>query len=234
MVKLKFEDISAELDTILKSKRSFWSLGAICHMDYDDVCQIIRLHVYQKFSQWHQDQPFAPWAARIINNQITNLREKHYGKFAPPCRTCEFDLGGDRCEFTSCGMKTSECPKFAEWQQKKEEAYHLVLATSSDESYAEDPGGEGRIKIESSLTPDYFAASSRLHSLMQRDMSEREKKIYRLLFIENRSDEFVARELGWKSSEKGKPPGYRRISGFKKSFKDKAKKILKDLDIFEE
>lgn len=234
MVKLKFEDISAELDSILKSKRSFWSLGAICHMDYDDVCQIIRIHIYKQFAKWDQNRSFSKWAKEVVNNQISNLKEKHYGKFAPPCRTCEFDLGGDRCEFTTCGMKTSECSKFAEWQQKKEEAYRLVLATSADESYSEDPGGEGRIKIESNESPDYVSASARLHYLMQVDMTDKEKKIYRLLFIENRTDEFVARELGWKTTEKGKPPGYRRISGFKKTFKDKAKKILKDLDIFEE
>ena len=118
MVK-KFDDIIGELDSILRGKRSFWNLEAICHVSYEDICQIIRLHIHTKFEQWNQDLPFSGWAAEIVSNQIANLKEQYYGKFAPPCRTCHHDLGEKLCEKNPSGLKCAECLDFAKWERKK-------------------------------------------------------------------------------------------------------------------
>lgn len=231
-IKKKFEDIVGELDLILRGKRGFWNLEAICHVSYEDVCQIIRLHVYSQFDQWNQELPFHPWAARLINNQISNLKEQYYGKFAPPCRKCDDDLGSNLCGRTESGIKCSECPFFAKWEQKKEAAYRVILAESADKAYYEDEDGEGRIKIEAAQSPDYFLASSRLHQMVMNGLNDKMKKVYRLLYIENRSDDYVAKEMGFKTNEKGKRPGYRSIWGMKREIVARAKEIMKETDIF--
>ncbi len=227
-----FEDVVLELDDILKSKRSFWNLEAVSHIDYDDISQIIRLHIHAKFNQWDQKDPFKPWASKIVNNQISNLKEKHYGRFAPPCRTCEHDLGENRCAFTSCGVKTEECPELSKWQKSKESAYRMLLAESSDKAYVDDPEGESRIKIQSAPDLDYFKASDKLHVLMLKGLNEKSQKMYRLLFIESRSDDYISKEMGYKTSEEGMKPGYRQISSMKKMLIARAKKIMKENDVF--
>lgn len=229
-----YEDKSKEIDSILHSKRSFWTLDAISHIGYDDVCQIIRIHIHAKFEQWKQNEPFAPWASRLINNQIINLKTKFYGKHAPPCVQCEFNLGGGQCSFTSSRQTDSECEKFKKWKLKKESAYRIMLAESTDKSYDEDPDGEGRITVESPAAPDYVRASERLHFLVMDNLDDGKKDLYRWFFIENRSDAFIAEKMGFKTTEKNKTPGYKQISNLKKSLIDRAKKIMSEIDIFSE
>lgn len=233
MTKLEsFSDKLREIDQILSQKRSFWTLDAIAHLDYQDICQIIRIHLFNKFDQWNQEKPFGPWAASLINNQIINLRQKYYGKFAPPCKGCDYNMGEDKCALTGSGFKTEECEMFAKWEKKKKDAYRLLLAESTDKSYDEDPEGEGRIRIEAPLARDYQRASEKLHGLIFASLNEKMSKIYRWLFIEHRSDDYVALELGYKGIENGKRTRYKQIENIKKILVEKAKSIMAENDIF--
>ena len=229
-----YEDKSSEIDSILLSKKSFWTLDAISHIGYDDVCQIIRIHIYNKFEQWKQTEPFAPWVSRLINNQIINLKTKFYGKHAPPCSTCEFNLGNGQCSLTISKIADSECEKFRKWKIKKESAYRIMLAESTDKAYDEDPDGEGRIRIESQISPDYVRASEKLHFLVMEKLDSNKRDLYKWFFIENRTDSFVAEKMGFKTTEKNKSPGYKQISNLKKSLIERAKKIMSETDIFSE
>ena len=47
-MKEAFEDKREDLDQLLLKYRPKWQLSALAWLDYDDVCQIIRLHVYNK------------------------------------------------------------------------------------------------------------------------------------------------------------------------------------------
>lgn len=227
-----YEDCSLEIDSILASKRSFWTLDSISNVDYDDISQIIRIHIHNKFDQWNQDFPFAPWAAKLINRQIINLKKKFYGRLAPPCQTCEFNIGGGQCSFTPSGGKTSECPKFAKWEVTKGVGYKMLLAESTDKAYDSDPEGESQITLESSYSPDYAAASDRLHQLVMAGLPAKMQKLYRWLYIEHRSDEFISKAMNFKTTEEGKLPGYRQITNIKKVLVGRAKEIMKDIDIF--
>ena len=55
-------------------------------MDYDDVSQIIRLHIYKKWDMYDPAKPLAPWLNRIITNQIKN--------FNLPLVVCRSKSGG--------------------------------------------------------------------------------------------------------------------------------------------
>ena len=233
MIKVKtYEDCQEEIDSILSSKRSFWTLDSISQVGYDDVSQIIRIHIFTKFDQWNQTLPFSPWAASLINRQIINLKKKFYGRLAPPCQTCEFNIGGGQCSFTKSGGKTSECSKFAKWEVSKGVGYNMLLAESTDKAYDSDPEGESRITLESKESPDYAAASDRLHQLVMTGLTPKMQKLYRWLYIEHRSDEFISEAMKFKTSEEGKLPGYRQITNIKKVLINRAKTIMKDIDIF--
>lgn len=228
-----FEDVQAEIDSILASKRSFWNLNSISHVDFDDICQIIRVHIFTKFDQWNQDLPFTPWANKTVSRQIINLKKKYYGRLAPPCQGCQFNMGGGQCSFTKSGSKSSECPDYAKWEITKGVGYKLLLAESTDKAYDSDPDGESQITLESNNSPDYAAASDRLHQLVMAGLPAKMQKLYRWLYIEHRSDEFISQAMNFKTSEEGKLPGYRQITNIKRVLIGRAKEIIKEIDIFE-
>ena len=49
-----FEDKIEEIDQLLDVNRSKWQLDAIQWFDYDDVKQIIRIHINEKWDLWIQ------------------------------------------------------------------------------------------------------------------------------------------------------------------------------------
>ena len=51
-------------------------------------------------------------------------------------------------------------------------------------------------------------------------------------FIKNVSDAEIAKEMGYKTTEKGRKAGYKQIKNLKKQFKARAVSILKNKDIF--
>ena len=52
-----------------------------------------------------------------------------------------------------------------------------------------------------------------------------------MLFIQNKSDEDVAKFLGFKTSERKRSAGYKQIKNLKKIFQAKAREIIKEKDI---
>ena len=55
--------------------------------------------------------------------------------------------------------------------------------------------------------------------------------IYQLLFIENKTEEEVAKKMGYRTNEKGRKAGYKQIKNLKKTFKQKILSILEKKDI---
>ena len=52
-----------------------------------------------------------------------------------------------------------------------------------------------------------------------------------MLFIENISEDEVAKSLGYKTNEQGRTAGYKQIKNMRKFFKEKVLKIIKNNDI---
>ena len=223
---VKFEDKINEIDLLLNQKRGFWNLESIAHVSYEDICQIIRTHIFIKFASWKQELPFIPWAATIINNQLINLKKRYYGKMAPPFRECVYDNGGNPCG------ECEDCADYAKWQKNKQSGYNLLLAESINKSFDNDPEGMPRMDLPSKDEPDYLSATDKLHILMLKGMAEEMSQIYRWIFIESRPDQYVAERLGLQGQPAGKRIRYRQIENIKKRLTIKAKGILANTDIF--
>ena len=71
--KPKFEDVIEKIDTEILKRRGKWNLTILSWMDFDDVSQILRIHIYKKWHLYDPEKPLAPWLNRIITNQIKNL-----------------------------------------------------------------------------------------------------------------------------------------------------------------
>ena len=45
--KPKFEDFIGQIDIEIKKRKSKWNLTALSWMDFDDVSQILRIHIFK-------------------------------------------------------------------------------------------------------------------------------------------------------------------------------------------
>lgn len=224
----KYDVIEEEL----RKRRGKWFLTSLAWIDFDDVKQIIRTHLYKKWDQWDQSRPLKPWLNRIISNQLKNILRNYYSNFAKPCLSCPFNQSGvseegevGLCGFTASGTQCGECPLYAKWEKTKKAAYDIKMAVTLD----------AHMHQLQETTSDSFQieeAEKKLHEEMKLVLSAKNYSIYKMLFIKNMADEEVAKELGYRTTEKGRKAGYKQIKNLKKQFKQKAEKILKTKDIF--
>ena len=220
-----FDSQREDLEELLKKYRPKWQLSALAWIDYDDVCQIIRLHIYKKWDLWDQSRPFKPWASMIISNQIKNLIRNNYSSFAKPCLRCPHNMGSTSCELTKSKEQDETCPDFAKWKKKKERAFNIKLPLALEEGVS-----TGVATLKDFV--DYKNASNKLHGLVMEQLNEKHKKIYYMLYIENIDENDVAKKFGFKAdSAKRKKPRYKQIANLKKKFYNLAVKIMKDHDI---
>ena len=68
-----FEDHIDLIDNEIRKRKGKWNLTAITWIDFDDVSQIIRIHIYKKWNLYDSSKPLIPWINRIISNQIKNI-----------------------------------------------------------------------------------------------------------------------------------------------------------------
>ena len=220
-----FDSQRDALEELLKKYRPKWQLSALAWIDYDDVCQIIRFHIYKKWHLWDQRRPFKPWASMIISNQIKNLIRNNYSSFAKPCLRCPHNMGATTCDWTKSREQDESCPLFSKWRKKKERAFNIKLPLALEEEV-----GQGTTSLRDFV--DYDKASERFHRLVMEQLNDKHKKIYFLLYVEHIDENEVAERFAFKAdAAKRKKPRYKQIANLKKKFYNIALKIMKDHDI---
>ena len=66
---------------------------------------------------------------------------------------------------------------------------------------------------------------------MEKILKPIEWKVYKLLYIEHKSDEEAAKSMGYRTSEKNRIPGYKQIKNNKKSIIEKVRRVLEKGEI---
>jgi len=219
-----FEEKSDIIAKAINKKRNKWHLSAIAWMDFDDVSQIIKLHIYKKWSMWDQDKPLEPWIGRIISNQLKNLVRNNYTNYTRPCMTCPHNLGEDLCSISKNGFQNSSCALYLKWERTKKAGYDLKMPLTIENHKQE---------IEDRLDSGYFSIESIeiLNVEMKKHLTTKQYDAYIMLFFESKDEEDVAKFMGYKTSEKNRMIGYKQIKNLKKLFKEKALEILNNKDI---
>jgi DNA-directed RNA polymerase specialized sigma24 family protein len=221
----KFEDFLPIIDLEIAKRRHKWSLTSIPWMDFDDVSQIIRVHIHKKWHLYNPLKPIQPWLNSIITNQIRNLIRNIYSNFARPCLKCQAARENNGCEIyvTQC----ADCPLYARWKERKEPATHIKLPVSIENHSQE-------VSSMFDESKDMTNQIQLLHDKMKEVLKPIEYQVYEGLFILNEDEATVARKLGYISNEKGRPPGYKQIKNLRKIIILKAKRCLSEgqIDIF--
>ena len=223
--KLEFEDCIKDIDAEITKRRAKWSLSAISWMDYEDVSQILRIHIYKKWHLYDQKKPLAPWLNRIISNQIKNLIRNNYGNYARPCLKCAASEGGDLC--TIYGKQDSTCPLFSNWENSKKIAHNIKIPVPL-ENHSQEVYNQSENKID--LNENIY----RVHKKMQEILKPLEWKVYNYLYIENKTEEEAAKLMGYKTNEQNRSPGYKQIKNIKRTIIQKVKDNIDNgnIDIF--
>jgi hypothetical protein len=225
--KVRYEEQIDVINGEIKKRRNKWFLDSMPWIGFEDVEQIIRLHIYQKWDQWDQKRDLKPWINKIITNQFKNILRNFYLNFAKPCSSCPFDssaAGENFCSFTKSGMQDKTCPLYKKWEKSKKSAHDVKIPLRLDvQEYESDIFTGESFNIDNAVL--------RVQDQLKKDLSDKHFKIYKMLFIENKSEDEVARFLGYKTNEKGRSAGYKQIKNMRKFFKEKVIKLIKNKDI---
>jgi len=223
---LKFEDCLDMINVEIAKRRSKWQLDSISWMDYDDVAQILRFHIYKKWHLFDQTKNPKPWVRTIITNQIKNLIRNNYSNFVKPCNRCEAVSGEKGC--TIYGEQSSSCPLYKNWEKNKKSGLQTKFALSLENQTQET------YYIANNKSLDIEISSRNLHKRMEEILKPHEWTIYQYLYIDNLSELEVAKKMGYKTTEKNRSPGYKQIKNVKKRIVSMAKKAIEndEIDIY--
>ena len=223
--KPKFEEHINEIDAEISKRRGKWNLTAISWMDFDDVSQILRIHVHKKWHLYDPQKPLAPWLNRLISNQIKNLIRNNYGNYSRPCLKCDAAEGEDLCKIYE--KQCSDCPLYSNWEKTKKVAHDVKIPVPLENH-------EQEVFNMHDDKSDLNENISRVHKKMKEQLRPIEWKVYKLLYIDNLSEEQAAKKMGYKTSEKNRSPGYKQIKNLQKNIINKVKKFIErgEIDIF--
>tara|TARA_R110002020_G_scaffold161933_2_gene347329 strand:+ start:75 stop:812 length:738 start_codon:yes stop_codon:yes gene_type:complete len=233
--KYTYSDKKDTIDQELRKRKNKWYLNSLGWFDFEDVEQIIRLHLFKKWEQWDQKRPLKPWINKIITNQLKNILRNTYTSFAKPCVGCPFNhqapaptsrdfFNDNLCSFTKSGLQCDECPLYAKWEKRKQSAYNVKMPLAMEHHAYE-------LSLQPTNDFDLDAAGDKLHGAMKEALSPRQYRIYKMLFIDYLEEEEIAEKMGYRTTERGRKAGYKQLKNLKKQFKEKATHILKNSDI---
>lgn len=212
---LSFEEALPIIDKELKKRQHKWQLYAVAWIDYEDVKQIIRLHIWKKWDMYDQTKPLVNWVNKIISHQISNLRRNLYDSHSRPCLRCACAEGIDLCSVYQ--KQDSSCPIYAHWEKTKKQAHDIKLPVTI-ESHTQEVFDK---PIETNLSD---VDIDKIHECMFKVLKPLELKIYKLMFVEGLDQEEAAKILGYKTNEKFRKPGYNTFVKIKKIIIQKFKK----------
>ena len=220
-----FEGNIKVINEEISKRRLKWSLTSLPWIDFEDVSQIIRIHIYEKWSQYDPNKPIKPWLNRIISNQIKNIIRNNYTNYARPCLRCAASIEGGGCKIYS--SQCNLCPLYARWEKRKQSAYNLKLPLPLENHQQE----------VNSIFCDYVDFGSKieqLHEKMKEILKPNELLVYESFFLKHEDEFVVAQKLGFVTSEKKRNPGYKQIRNIEKNIIKKVKELFEkgDLDFY--
>lgn len=229
MSNFKFEDYLDVIDNEIYKRKGQVHLY-LNDFDFDDIAQIIRLHIYQKWHLWDSERPLENWVNVIISRQIKNFIRNNYTSVAPPCYKCPMNQGGLLCGFTPSGEQCSECPLYKKWEMGKKSGYNIKFASSLESVDSDDQALSEKIENNTS-NMNWTESIKNLNKHLKVRLTKELYFVYKFLYVEGKSDEELAKELKFKTNEKKRVPGYKQIYNFKQKIIEEAKNILKEEDV---
>jgi len=214
-----FKECLSYISVEISKRRGRWLLNRISYMDYQDVTQIILAHFFVKWDKWDQAKPLPNWTNAVISHQTRNIIRDVYTSYVKPCVQCPANEGGDLCRIY--GKQCSECAVFKKWEKTKAKKHAIELAESFEEI-------EETLKSKLTTHKHLNYDADQLHQWILPRLTNIQRKVYNLLYIENLDEVDVAKKCGYKTGEQKRSPGYKAIEKMKKIFVKTAKIVMEE------
>lgn len=212
-----FEECYTEISAIVEKQRSKWTFKASVMRDFDDVKIEIITRIWEKWGLYDQSRPLGGWVATVVKHAFFNILRDTYLSTSSPCMQCAANIGDGMC--SQYGEQGVECPLFKKWyhtkRHKHEARLPVALENHLNEAYSRPD-----------QTTDLEHAITGLHEKMKEVLTKSEWEIYRRLYVEHKSEEEAAQELGFKTTERGRKMGYKRIRQVKTLVLKKARALI--------
>ena len=223
-----FEESIDIINSEIQKRKHRWHLTAIAWMDFEDVSQRLRIHIYKKWLKWDAQRPLRPWLNQVINHQMTNMLRNHYSNFSRPCLKCPFNTGEYGCSIH--GVQNNSCKEYKKWEKSKKSAYDVKFPLSIHSPNYDNP----ETTLESILhDTEHISNIEELiplfHEMMKKNLTHIEWKVYDYMFLQNLDEPDVAKKMGYKLSLKEGRPAYRQISKIKSKILQKAREVVKEV-----
>lgn len=212
-----FEECYDEIESIVEKKRQQWTFKATIMRDFDDVKMEIISHIWKKWALYDQARPLGGWVATIVKHKLSNILRDVYLSTSSPCSRCSCNLGDNLCSIY--GEQGVECPLFKKWYHTKRHSHEARLPVSIEDK-------ENKVGNLPDQSTDLEQAIGGLHDKMQESLTKSEWEIYRRLYVEHKSEDETALELGFKTTEQGRKMGYKRIRQVKTLILKKARSLI--------
>ena len=220
--KKEFENCIEIIDQEISKRKNKWTLTSISWMDFDDISQILKIHIFKKWHLYDQNKPLSPWLNRIISNQLKNLIRNNYSNYCKPCLKCAAAEPDSGCAIY--GSQDARCPLFKNWLAKKKSAYDVKMALPLENHQSEVRD----VEVSSS---NIEMGIRKLNEKLKETLKPNEWIVYKGFYIDNESEVEIAKKLNFKTTEKNRTPGYKQIKNIQKSIITKARKILDKNDL---
>ncbi len=233
-----FEEKLPEIIALVQRRRASWPESLEHILSYEDMTQNLLLHIFEKFDYIDQSKAkLMNYLNRLISNQIINKIRLHFGSSALACSTKDCPLtdtytnkcGGSICSDNSNQDTCHECPKFLAHVARRAQKYQARNPMSLDDANLIISQTQHGTAPEAQ--PNFAKSKQNLHDHMKRVLTPEYYDYYDLLFIQHLTDEEFAEKRNYKSTEKRRAAGYKRISDIKKYLQAMAKSLLQKEEI---
>lgn len=221
--KATFESLIPVIRAQIEKRRGGWRLASI---PWEDAAQLILTHVFLKYHTFDPSKgEFSHWLSRLITRRRINILRDNHLKWSRPCiQGCVHNTGNDTCDKTPSGKQCSECPFYRAWSARKE-SHYAVEQTLPLENHIQEVNS-----IQSDFI-DIEGSKTVIDAKIEEKLSKHEYMIYRLLYIEGKSEKEVGKAMGYKKSGARMYNGYQNILKAKKVIVQCAKEIIEEQDL---
>lgn len=224
MEKVTFESQAEFIKDEIKKRESKWRLQ---NPSWEDVSAMLLTRIWEKFHKYDQTKPLQNWVNTVITHHTINILRDNLTKFSRPCILgCAENLGGNGCGYTKSGVQCGECKLYATWQRKKESQFNIKASLPLENHFQEVNNKQSDfINIE--------AAKKVIDEKIKDKLNRRERKIYKMLYIDFMTAQEVSSELKKQKSKLYKNESYAKILEFQKKVIKLSKQIIIDEDLVE-